>query len=160
TIGGLRAVRHSEPTGNVEPGTGGQLPDGDMSRAALDGAGEEPPDPRRRARSGEARRRLPDWLRRFLANGTGVAGFVGVVIVVAVALAAPALAPHDPSRQYFDGLTLEGDPLPPSSRFPIGTDLLGRDLLPRVVYGARVSLLVGVVGAGPAALVGIVVGVR
>jgi peptide/nickel transport system permease protein len=152
-------VRHSEPTGNVEPGTGGQLPDGDMSRAALDGAGEEPPDPRRRARSGEARRRLPDWLRRFLANGTGVAGFVGVVIVVAVALAAPALAPHDPSRQYFDGLTLEGDPLPPSSRFPIGTDLLGRDLLSRVIHGARVSLLVGVIANGVAVLIGLVVGV-
>src|SRR5690606_24340169 len=55
--------------------------------------------------------------------------------------------------------TLQGDPLPPSGRFPIGTDLLGRDLLSRVLYGARVSLLVCVVANGAAVLIGLVVGV-
>src|SRR5690606_41972660 len=58
-----------------------------------------------------------------------------------------------------DGLTLEGDPLPPSRRFLIGTDLLGRDLLSRVIYGARVSLLVGVAANGVAVLIGLLVGV-
>ena len=116
-------------------------------------AGAEPPVARleRRAPAG--------WARRFLANGSGMIGLAGVVVVVVVALAAPVLAPHDPSHQYFDGLTLEGDPLPPSRRFLIGTDLLGRDLLSRVIYGARVSLLVGVAANGVAVLIGLLVGV-
>jgi len=101
----------------------------------------------------------PAWLRRFFANRSGTVGLVGVVLIVVVSLAAPLLAPHDPAQQYFDGLTLQGDPLPPSERFLIGTDLLGRDLLSRVIYGARISLLVGVVANGAAVLIGLLVGV-
>ena len=127
-----------------------------VAALAVDGAGGAGPAPG--ARRG-ARRAPAGWVRRFLANGAGVVGLVGVTLVVAVALAAPVLAPHDPARQYFDGLTLEGDPLPPSERFLIGTDLLGRDLLSRVIHGARVSLLVGVVANGAAVLIGLVVGV-
>ncbi|HET8986621.1 MAG TPA: ABC transporter permease, partial [Trueperaceae bacterium] len=99
------------------------------------------------------------WLRRFAAHRSGVVGLVGVLIVVVAALFAPMLTPHDPSRQYFDGLTLEGDPLPPSSMYLFGTDTLGRDLLSRVLYGARVSLLVGVLANGAAVLIGLLVGV-
>ena len=127
-----------------------------VAALAVDGAGGAGPAPG--ARRG-ARRAPSGWVRRLLANGAGVVGLVGVTLVVAVALAAPVLAPHDPARQYFDGLTLEGDPLPPSERFLIGTDLLGRDLLSRVIHGARVSLLVGVVANGAAVLIGLVVGV-
>jgi len=104
-------------------------------------------------------RSLPKWLKRFLANRAAVVGLVGVVVVVTVSLLAPVLAPHDPAKQYFDGLTLEGFPLPPHEPFWFGTDLLGRDLLSRVIYGARVSLLVGVVANGAAVLIGLIVGV-
>lgn len=104
-------------------------------------------------------RPLPKWLKRFLANRAAVVGLVGVVVVVTVSLLAPVLAPHDPAKQYFDGLTLEGFPLPPHEPFWFGTDLLGRDLLSRVIYGARVSLLVGVVANGAAVLIGLIVGV-
>ena len=101
----------------------------------------------------------PAWLRRFARNGPGMLGLVGVVLVLVMAFGAPLLAPHDPARQYFDGLTLEGDPLPPSRQFPLGTDTLGRDLLSRVLFGARVSLLVGVLANGAAVLIGLLVGV-
>jgi len=47
----------------------------------------------------------------------------------------PWIAPYDPAQQFTDGLTLEGLPLPPSGRFWLGTDLLGRDLLTRLVCG-------------------------
>ncbi|MFO7545874.1 MAG: ABC transporter permease [Trueperaceae bacterium] len=102
---------------------------------------------------------LPFWLRRFLRQPAGILGFVGVVSVIIVSLLAPLLAPHDPSQQFFDGLTLEGDPLPPGGEFVLGTDLLGRDLLSRLIFGARVSLLVGLVANGAAVLIGAIVGV-
>jgi len=75
-----------------------------------------------------------------------------------MALLAPWLAPHSPDQQFFEGLTLEGKPLPPGGPFLLGTDLLGRDLLSRLVWGARASLLVGVVANGVAVLIGGLVG--
>lgn len=106
-----------------------------------------------------ARRAVPKRLKRFLADRAAVAGLCGVVLVLAVSLLAPLLTPHDPARQYFDGLTLEGSPLPPAGPYWFGTDLLGRDLLSRVIYGARISLIVGVVANGAAVLIGLLVGV-
>jgi len=78
-------------------------------------------------------------------------GMLVVATLVAVAVFAPWVAPYNPSEQFFDGLTLEGRPLGPNARFWLGTDLLGRDLLSRLIYGARVSLLIGV-AANTAAL--------
>ncbi|HEY8416829.1 MAG TPA: hypothetical protein VIK93_02205, partial [Limnochordales bacterium] len=63
-------------------------------------------------------------LARFLRNRPGVAALAVVVILVLAAIFAPYIAPYDPDQQFFDGLTLEGMPLPPSARFPLGTDLL------------------------------------
>jgi peptide/nickel transport system permease protein len=80
-------------------------------------------------------------------------------MVVAAALAAPILAPYSPNEQLFDGLTLEGAPLPPNSVFLLGTDLLGRDLLSRLLYGAQTSLVIGVVANGIAVAIGAMVGV-
>lgn len=108
---------------------------------------------------GTTRRERPKWLKRSLANRSAVVGLVGVVVVVTVSLLAPFIAPHDPAKQYFDGLTIEGSPLPPERPFWFGTDLLGRDLLSRVIFGARISLLVGVVANGAAVLIGLIVGV-
>jgi ABC-type dipeptide/oligopeptide/nickel transport system permease component len=69
------------------------------------------------------------------------------------------VAPYDPSQQFFDGLTLEGAPLPPSARFWLGTDLLGRDLLSRLIFGARTSLMIGVAANTAAVALGALVGV-
>jgi peptide/nickel transport system permease protein len=85
-------------------------------------------------------------------------GLAIVVLLVLAALAAPLIAPYDPDFQHREGLTLEGQPLPPSSTFKLGTDGLGRDELSRLLYGARVSLTVGIGANVIAAIIGILVG--
>ena len=82
-----------------------------------------------------------------------------IFIVVVLAVFAPQLAPYNPSEQFFDGLTLTGSPLPPNSRFWLGTDLLGRDLFSRLLYGARVSLTIGLAANAAALLLGTFLGV-
>lgn len=94
-------------------------------------------------------------LRRPLA----LFGLIVIVLIVLAAIFAPFIAPFDPADQMFDGLTLEGAPMPPGGKFLLGTDLLGRDLLSRLVYGARTSLIVGVVANGVAVLIGAAVGI-
>lgn len=86
-------------------------------------------------------------------------GAAVILVITAAAVAAPWLAPFPPDEQFFDGLTLEGAPLPPNARFWLGTDLLGRDLLSRILHGARTSLVIGLVANGVAVLIGTVVGV-
>lgn len=85
-------------------------------------------------------------------------GLVVVAVVIGVSLLAPWIAPYDPARQFTDGLSLEGRPLPPSGRFWLGTDLLGRDLLTRLIYGARISLLIGVLANAAALTIGTLFG--
>lgn len=98
-------------------------------------------------------------LRSIAKRPTALLGLVVVALVVLMALAAPLLAPYSPDEQMFDGLTLEGAPLPPSAQFPLGTDTLGRDLLSRLLYGARTSLVIGLVANGVAVLIGLFVGI-
>src|SRR3970282_674145 len=78
--------------------------------------------------------------------------------VALVAILAPWLAPYDPAEQVAEGLSAAGEPFPPAALFWLGTDLLGRDLLSRLIYGARVSLLIGVVANGVALAIGTVLG--
>ena len=96
---------------------------------------------------------------RFRRDKTAVAGLGMIVLIVAAAALAPWLAPFNPTEQFFDGLTLEGAPLPPSEKFLLGTDTLGRDLLSRMIYGARNSLLIGLLANGAAVLIGTTLGV-
>lgn len=98
---------------------------------------------------------LRELLRRWLA----VFGLAVIALIVVMALLAPLIAPYSPNEQLFDGLTLEGAPLPPGETFILGTDLLGRDLYSRLVYGARTSLVIGVVANGVAVLIGAVIGI-
>jgi len=98
---------------------------------------------------------LSQLLRRKLA----LFGLIVILIVVAAALLAPWIVPFSPDEQLFDGLTLEGAPLPPDGRFWMGTDLLGRDMFSRLVYGAQTSLIIGVVANGAAVLIGTFFGV-
>jgi peptide/nickel transport system permease protein len=86
---------------------------------------------------------------------------LGLTIVISlslVAVFAPLLAPGGPIFQYRAGLTVEGDPLPPGGDFLLGTDFLGRDEFSRLLYGARVSLFVGLGANLIAAAIGILVG--
>ncbi|MBB4919989.1 ABC transporter permease [Streptosporangium saharense] len=82
-----------------------------------------------------------------------------LVLLLLAALLAPLLAPHDPMRTYAEGLSARGAPVPPGGDFPLGTDPNGRDVLSRLLYGARVSLTIGVVANGLATLVGVTAGV-
>jgi peptide/nickel transport system permease protein len=92
-------------------------------------------------------------LRRFLANPLAVAGAFIVVLLFVVAFAAPVIAPWDPYE--FDAKhVLEA----PSASHWLGTDGLGRDVLSRMLYGARVSLLVGFVAVGIATAIGLTLG--
>jgi peptide/nickel transport system permease protein len=92
---------------------------------------------------------------------------LGLSLIVVISLAAglaPLLAPHDPAEQFRDGLTPDGQPMPSTLltgggwRFPLGTDPNGRDLLSRILYGARVSLVVGVLANGLAVAIGTMIG--
>lgn len=101
----------------------------------------------------------PSFGRALLRRPAVALGLAVIVLTVAAAAAAPALAPFDPDAQMFDGLTLEGAPLPPGGAYLLGTDLLGRDLLSRLLFGARTSLVIGVVANGIAVAIGALVGI-
>jgi ABC-type dipeptide/oligopeptide/nickel transport system permease subunit len=96
---------------------------------------------------------LLSFARRFAANPAAVVGLVVLLLLAATALAAPVVAPYDP---------LEADRsaarAAPSLDHWFGTDEIGRDVFSRVVWGARISLPVGIIPVGFAALVGTTLG--
>ncbi len=97
--------------------------------------------------------RRPGVLRRLGRHRTAVVGLVILAgFIVATALA-PSLLPYDPNAADFDHVLLR-----PAALHPLGTDQLGRDLLTRIVYGARVSFLIGILAVGMSALLGVPAG--
>ena len=96
---------------------------------------------------------MRSFWRALRRNQLALAGGVVVVFVAVLALLAPVIAPMDPNRPDVKKI-LDS----PSSRHPLGTDQLGRDVLSRMIYGARVSLAVGFVSVGIATLIGIALG--
>ena len=92
--------------------------------------------------------------RAFLRHRVGLVGLCIVVVFSLAAVFAPWLAPHDPLEQHIATARLE----PPSAEYPLGTDELGRDLLSRLVYGARISMRIGFIAEGIALLIGITLG--
>jgi peptide/nickel transport system permease protein len=96
--------------------------------------------------------------RRFRRDKFAMIGLVVIVILVLAAVFAPWIAPHDPTKQFDEGLTMQGMPVGSSAKFLLGTDTLGRDQLSRILYGARVSLFIGVVANGLALLLGVIFG--
>ncbi|KQW08570.1 ABC transporter permease [Leifsonia sp. Root4] len=102
-------------------------------------------------------------VRRLVRDPASMVAVAGIVLIVVLALAAPLIAQltgHGPNEQFRDiGLTPEGLPVPPGETFLFGTDQLGRDVLVRLAFGARVSLVVGVVASLAAAMIGVLVGI-
>jgi peptide/nickel transport system permease protein len=94
----------------------------------------------------------------FAGNKLAVAGLVVALLLIGIAIAAPAIAPHDPIQQFDAGLSDDGSPLPPGGIFLLGTDGVGRDVESRLIYGARISLLIGTVANGLAIVIGVVMG--
>jgi peptide/nickel transport system permease protein len=108
------------------------------------------------APGGEYRRPTNLWrdaLRQLLRNRLAVVGLIILVMFFAAALLAPHIAPYDPLEQ-----DLLQRRQPPSAEHPLGIDEVGRDMLSRIIYGARASLRVGVGSVSFAILVGALVG--
>lgn len=96
-----------------------------------------------------------DLLTHIIHNKLALFGLIFLVILTLLAIFFPLLSSSDPT--LFDPL-LVGDPLPPSWAHPFGTDDLGRDILVRMIYGARVSLMVGVISVTISIIIGMTVG--
>ena len=95
---------------------------------------------------------------RVKRSPSAVFGLLVIGLLIAAAVFAPWVARNNPAEQFSDGLTIDGRPLPPNARFWLGTDLLGRDLFSRLIYGARVSLLIGVAANAAALSIGTLFG--
>lgn len=95
---------------------------------------------------------LAEFWRRFSLNAAAVVGLVFLLLIVAAAIFGPALYPVDP----YDMIGRPSQP--PSARFPLGTDVSGRDILAGLIGGARVSLLIGLVASFGATVLGVTVG--
>jgi peptide/nickel transport system permease protein len=96
------------------------------------------------------------WHRLIRNPGAIIGGFFVTVFVI-VAVFAPLIAPYDPKEQNLD-LLVNGKPVGPSADHWFGVDLLGRDEFSRIVYGARYSLLIGVVSVVIGLSIGLVLG--
>lgn len=95
--------------------------------------------------------------KRFRRHRLAVIGLSTLAVLVLSAVLAPYIAPHKPGEVRLD-LVPDGKPRPPSWSHPFGTDALGRDYLSRAIFGARISLSVGVVAIGIALTIGTVLG--
>jgi len=96
---------------------------------------------------------IKEVLRRFRKNRAAIVGAVIVAMISIMAIGAPVLAPCDPNR-----IDLRNVAAPPSKEHLLGTDQLGRDVLSRIIWGGRVSLLVGFVAVGIAVAIGTLLG--
>ncbi len=95
-----------------------------------------------------------DLVNAYGKNRMAIVGLIIVAILLIGAIAAPLISPYDPYKIDFSKVAA-----PPSAAHWLGTDELGRDLLTRLIYGARISLLIGVVPALIAQFVGAAVGI-
>jgi peptide/nickel transport system permease protein len=95
--------------------------------------------------------------RELRRNPTAILGFVLITLFVLVALFAPLLAPYDPTSGDLKNITLNSIPGPSADHW-LGLDTQGRDELSRILYGARASLLVGVVSLSLGAITGMIIG--
>ena len=115
-----------------------------------------------RTRKHDKRRRRPqhDPESSPRLDPSGIIGALIIVAVVIAAIAAPLVAPHDPNAQDLMGrLKPPGWQSPLSgARFLLGTDQLGRDVLSRIIYGARISLFVGILSVAITAALGTLLG--
>jgi ABC-type dipeptide/oligopeptide/nickel transport system permease subunit len=105
------------------------------------------------------RRRLAEFLRELARHPAALAGGIVVLIFVLAAIFAPYITTHNPElgslrQRLVPPAWVEGG----QAGFPLGTDMQGRDLLTRIIYGARISLLVGVLTVAISVLVGAVFG--
>jgi peptide/nickel transport system permease protein len=111
------------------------------------------------------RKRLANWyedqrnrftfiaLRNLIRKKKGMMGSLLLILVFFCALFAPYISPYNPNEMHLDEKTM-----PPNNRYLLGTDIFGRDLLSRVIWGARVSIYVGVISVSVGLILGILIG--
>ncbi len=87
-------------------------------------------------------------MNKYLLLGISIIAFFTIIAVLA-----PVISPYDPSAIDQDNLLM-----PPSSQHLLGTDSLGRDILSRIIYGARISLSIGLIAVGIATAIGLILG--
>jgi peptide/nickel transport system permease protein len=97
--------------------------------------------------------------RKLVRNPAAIAGALILLVVIGAAVAAPYVAPHDPMRQsllrrFTPPVWVSGG----NPAYVLGTDQVGRDILSRIIYGARISLVVGVSAVVVSLVVGVTLG--
>lgn len=97
---------------------------------------------------------MKDFFHRFIHNKLAVSGSIILILFLGMAIFAPAIAPYDPF--YMDSTAVLS---PPSSVHLLGTDNMGRDILSRIFYGARISLRVSLISVAIATVAGVLLGV-
>ncbi|MBU1035375.1 ABC transporter permease [bacterium] len=95
-----------------------------------------------------------DAFRRLLKNKMAVLGGIIVIVLLILAIFAPYIAPY-----HFTKGNLVDNYAKPGQKYLLGADFMGRDLLSRIIYGTRISLSVGIVGAVTAFIIGVLYGV-
>src|SRR5215510_5304236 len=118
-----------------------------VSLAELEAVGPAPPSPARA------------FWDAFRENHGAVAGLTVIVVVVLLAIFADLIAPYPPNEQFRDAVRVapawaNGG----SMRFILGTDSLGRDMLSRLIHGARISLFIGLAVMGVSFVIGVLLG--
>lgn len=93
------------------------------------------------------------FFKRLRKNKMAVTGLAIILLLIAVAIFAPLLAPHHPSKQNLDKAFLR-----PSLEYPFGTDDFGRCIFSRIVFGTRLSLSIGVIVTAISAVTGVILG--
>jgi len=96
---------------------------------------------------------MKDLLRRITRHHLALTGLIILIPMFFCAIFAPVITPHDPIEPDIKNILSS-----PSFAHPFGTDTLGRDVLSRIIYGTRISLLVGFVSVGIAILIGMILG--
>lgn len=101
----------------------------------------------------QLRRPGPNWLKRALRSRMALPAIIVLIGIVICAILADFISPYDPYYQDYSAAIQ-----PPSFAHPLGTDDIGRDILSRIIYGARVSVSVGIVAVGISILLGVSLG--
>ncbi|KUJ97015.1 MAG: ABC-type transporter, integral membrane subunit, partial [Thermodesulfobacterium sp. 37_54] len=92
-------------------------------------------------------------IKELLKHRLGTASLIIILFLAVLAVFAPYIAPYDPLEINVDNILQ-----PPSLDHPLGTDLLGRDVLSRMIYASRISLEVSLVAVGLSLMIGVVLG--